>query len=49
MKVGGVRKITIPANEGYGERGFPAWGIPAGGGLVFDIEVLKIKKPNGEL
>ena len=27
----------------YGANGFPAWGIPPGGGLLFEIEVLKIK------
>eukprot|EP00756_Hemistasia_phaeocysticola_P008886 Hpha_TRINITY_DN14766_c0_g1::TRINITY_DN14766_c0_g1_i1::g.102379::m.102379 len=43
MKVGEKRRILIPAKEGYGEAGFPAWGIPAGGTLDFEIEVLKIK------
>ena len=42
MKVGEVRQLTIPADEGYGANGFPAWGIPAGATLLFDIEVLKI-------
>ena len=28
--------------EGYGSRGFPAWGIPPNGGLQFEIEVLSI-------
>jgi len=42
-KIGEVRKLDIPAKEGYGERGFPAWGIPANGGLIFDIEVLSIQ------
>jgi len=40
--VGETRKLDIPADEGYGDRGFPAWGIPAGGGLFFEIEVLSI-------
>mmetsp|Transcript_41913 Transcript_41913/g.133784 ORF Transcript_41913/g.133784 Transcript_41913/m.133784 type:complete len:146 (+) Transcript_41913:63-500(+) len=43
-KVGEVRSLDIPADEGYGERGFPAWGIPPGGGLVFEIEVLSVRK-----
>merc|ERR1712224_682950 len=30
MKLGEVRKLDIPAHEGYGENGFPAWGIPPG-------------------
>jgi len=42
MQRGEVRQILIPANEGYGEKGFPAWGIPAGGILNFEIEVLTI-------
>eukprot|EP01064_Diplonema_japonicum_P037452 TRINITY_DN875_c2_g1_i1.p2 TRINITY_DN875_c2_g1~~TRINITY_DN875_c2_g1_i1.p2 ORF type:complete len:159 (+),score=36.89 TRINITY_DN875_c2_g1_i1:44-478(+) len=42
MKIGEVRKLIIPAHEGYGENGFPAWGIPKGGILDFEIEILKI-------
>jgi len=42
MKLGEVRKLDIPAEEGYGAGGFPQWGIPPGGGLEFEIEVLKI-------
>lgn len=42
MGVGEVRKLRIPAEEGYGARGFPAWGIPAGATLLFEIEVLTI-------
>jgi U3 small nucleolar RNA-associated protein 21 len=42
MKLNEVRKLSIPADEGYGESGFPAWGIPAGGTLDFEIEVLSI-------
>ena len=37
------RQIIIPAKEGYGEGGFPSWGIPPGGILDFEIEVLKIQ------
>ena len=44
MKIGAVRKLDIPADEGYGAQGFPAWGIPPNGGLNFEIEVLSIKK-----
>mmetsp|Transcript_18928 Transcript_18928/g.29583 ORF Transcript_18928/g.29583 Transcript_18928/m.29583 type:complete len:96 (-) Transcript_18928:182-469(-) len=42
MQLGEVRKLDIPADEGYGSRGFPAWGIPPNGGLVFEIEILSI-------
>ena len=41
--VGETRKLDIPAEEGCGDGGFPAWGIPPGGGLFFEIEVLSIK------
>eukprot|EP00933_Yihiella_yeosuensis_P052305 TRINITY_DN50338_c0_g1_i1.p1 TRINITY_DN50338_c0_g1~~TRINITY_DN50338_c0_g1_i1.p1 ORF type:complete len:183 (+),score=36.35 TRINITY_DN50338_c0_g1_i1:83-550(+) len=44
MRVGEVRRLHIPADEGYGARGFPAWGIPPNGDLVFELECLSIKK-----
>lgn len=42
-RVGEVRKLFIPAHEGYGANGFPAWGIPPNGVLEFTIEVLAIE------
>ena len=47
--VGETRALDIPADEGYGARGFPAWGIPPNGGLLFEIEVLNIKGKGAEL
>ena len=43
MKLGESRQVIIPAHEGYGAAGFPAWGIPPGGTLDFTLEVLAIK------
>ena len=43
MKIGEERELLIPAHEGYGAAGFPAWGIPPGGTLNFTLECLKIE------
>ena len=42
MKVGGTRRIIIPAAMAYGDRS-PAPNIPANSDLVFDIDLVAIK------
>lgn len=42
MKVGGWRRLIIPAEQAYGANS-PAPNIPANSDLVFDIELVEIK------
>lgn len=42
MKVGGIRRLLIPAEQAYGSRPPYGSGIPANAPLVFDIELVSI-------
>ncbi|XP_065883502.1 peptidyl-prolyl cis-trans isomerase FKBP2-like [Dysidea avara] len=48
MCEGEKRKLVIPPDLGYGDRGAPPK-IPGGAKLTFEVELLKIDRKDGEL
>jgi hypothetical protein len=49
MAVGEKRVLQIPAHEGYGVKGFPAWGISPGSTLQFTLECLEAEGAEGAI
>lgn len=43
MKVGGKRRLTVPAELAYGKDGSPDGVIPKNADLVFDVELMSIQ------
>jgi len=45
MKVGGVRRLEIPAAQAYGEQS-PSPAIPSDSDLIFEVEILSTRRVN---
>jgi FKBP-type peptidyl-prolyl cis-trans isomerase FkpA len=45
MRIGSQRRLLIPSDLAYGERGAGGGVIPPGASLVFDVELLGIEQP----
>jgi len=43
MQVGEQARLECTSDYGYGESGFPAWGIPGNATLIFDVEIISMQ------
>jgi FKBP-type peptidyl-prolyl cis-trans isomerase FkpA len=43
MRVGGIRRLTIPPSLGYGAQGVPQIGIQPNAWIVFDIQLTNVR------
>lgn len=46
MKVGGIRRLHIPARHAYGSNPPPRSNIPPNADLVFEVKLLRVVRPN---
>jgi FKBP-type peptidyl-prolyl cis-trans isomerase len=43
MRVGGIRRIVVPPNLGYGSTGIPTLGVAGGSWIVFEIQLTNVR------
>lgn len=46
MKVGGIRRLYIPAKIAYGDKPPPRSNIPPNTDLIFEVKLLRVVRPN---
>ncbi len=45
MKIGGKRKLVVPAALAYGDKGAPGLGVPAGSPVIWEVELVRQEEP----
>jgi FKBP-type peptidyl-prolyl cis-trans isomerase len=45
MKVGGIRRLTVPPHMAYAAQGVPAAGIPSNATLTYSIQLVDVQAP----